>query len=91
MSVDPPETNAALEKRLEIDFPIVSDSDLAALDAFGVRHEVGDSPGGGSVIARPAVFLLDEEGRILWKDLTDNWRVRVRPETVLAELAHSLQ
>lgn len=89
MSVDPPETNAELEKRLGIDFPIVSDSDLAALDAFGVRHEIGASPGGGSVIARPAVFLLDEEGRILWKDLTDNWRVRVRPEAVLAELGRS--
>jgi peroxiredoxin len=55
-----------------------------AIDAFGVRHAGGGIEGD---IARPAVFLIDREGRIVWRELTENWRVRVRPETVLEHLA----
>ena len=64
-------------------FPLLADPGFAAVDAYGVRH-----PGGmGHDIARPATFLIDREGRVVWRDLTDNWRVRVRPERVLAQLA----
>lgn len=38
-------------------------------------------------IARPAVFVLDREGRVAWRQLTENWRVRVRPEVILEQLA----
>jgi len=47
-------------------------------------HENG-KPGGGA-IARPAVFLVEPDGTISWRRLTDNWRVRVRPEDVLEAL-----
>ena len=37
-------------------------------------------------IARPATFILDREGTIVWRDLTENWRVRVRPERLIEQL-----
>ena len=56
------------------------DPELAAIDAYGLRH-VGGNPFGGD-ISRPAVFLIDEEGRIVEKMLTENWRVRPTPEMI---------
>jgi peroxiredoxin len=53
------------------------------MDLFGLRHEKG-GPGGD--VARPAVFLIDRQGRIVWRELTENWRVRVRPEQVLEQV-----
>lgn len=39
-------------------------------------------PGGGA-IARPAIFLVEADGSISWRRLTDDYRVRVRPEEIL--------
>lgn len=79
MSVDPPETSRELAASQGFTFPLVSDPELTLIDAFGVRHDVQE----GMAIARPAVFVIDADGRIAWRDLTDDWRVRVRPEQVL--------
>ncbi len=65
--------------------PLLSDTDGRALEAFGVRHAAGN-PIDGKDIARPATFLLDREGRIVWRDLTENWRIRPRPAVLLREL-----
>lgn len=74
------------EKMLPKDFgfPLLSDPDLIAIDAFGLRHPNGNPFGGD--IARPAVLLIDEEGRITEKLLTENWRVRPTPELIREKL-----
>jgi hypothetical protein len=54
------------------------------IDRFGLRHRKGGLDGD---IARPAIFILDREGRVAWRELTDNWRVRARPDRLLEELA----
>lgn len=83
MSVYPAEVTAEKLASAGIEYPLLADPDLVAIDAYGVRH-----PGGmGHDIARPATFLIDRRGRIAWRDLTDNWRVRLRPERVLEQLA----
>lgn len=76
ITVDPPDRNAKVAKKLNLDFPVLSDPEMKVIDAFGVRHARG-KPGGGD-IARPAAFLVDREGKIVWRFLTDNWRVRLR-------------
>ena len=81
--VDSVEQNEKVASGHGLEFPILSDPDLKAIDAFGLRHVGG---GFGADIARPAVFIIDESGRILWRRLTDNWRVRTRPEELLAEV-----
>ena len=34
-------------------------------------------------ISRPAEFLIDPSGTVRWRDLTEDYWVRARPETVL--------
>ena len=67
-------------KKVGLEYPILSDPDLKVINAFGVLHEGGMM---GKDIARPAIFVLDEQGRVIWKDITDNYRVRVRPSTII--------
>ncbi len=82
VSVDPAETTRDKLGGLGLSFPLLADPQMEVIDAYGVRH-----PGGmGTDIARPATFLIDESGRIVWRDLTENWRVRVRPERILEQL-----
>ena len=84
ISADTPAENRRVAESAELEFPILADTQGEAMDAFGVRHRGGGLH--GNDIARPAVFILDREGRITWRALTSNWRVRVRPETVLEQL-----
>lgn len=84
MSVDPSETTLERLGSSGIEFPLLADPDLATIDAYGVRHPEGGM--GGVDIARPATFLIDADGRIIWRELTDNWRVRLRPERLLQQL-----
>lgn len=86
ISADRSEDLRQLAESQGLDYRLVSDPELKVIDAYGLRH-VGAGMGESSDIARPAVFVLDREGRIVWRDITDNWRVRVRPESILEQLA----
>ena len=84
ISADPVETNAQVVRDLGLQFRILSDSQLTAIDAFGLRD-----PGAGvegKDIARPATFLLDEQGVVRWRNLTSDYRVRPRPDGILAQI-----
>jgi len=81
VSVDTIEESARLADGLGLDFPILSDVEQRAIHDWGLVHE-GGRPGGGA-IARPAIYIVEPGGRISWRNLTDNWRVRVRPERLL--------
>ena len=70
--------------RRGFEFSVLADPELRVIDAYGLRHTNGGIEGD---VARPAVFVLDREGRIVWRDFTENWRVRVRPEAVLEPVA----
>jgi peroxiredoxin len=81
ISVDGVEDNRRVVEKLGLEFPVLSDSSRQAIAAYGVVHEGGGVDGGA--IARPAVLLVGPEGRILWRDITHNWRIRVHPDTVV--------
>jgi peroxiredoxin len=49
---------------------------------YGLLHEKGHL--GTSDISRPADLLLDARGVIRWAMFTENWRVRARPEALIA-------
>jgi peroxiredoxin len=83
ISVDPGTESLRLAGRYGFEFPLLSDPGLSTIDAYGVRHRDGGLDGD---IARPAIFILDREGRIVWRQLTENWRVRARPEPILERL-----
>ena len=84
VSVDPAEVTREKLASAGLDFPLLADPDFEAIDAFGLRH-VDAGPEGD--LARPATFLIDAEGRIAWRDLTENYRVRPRPRQVVDQLA----
>ncbi len=80
VAVDPVEKNAEVVERLGLEFAILADPDLAVIDRYGVRHAEGIP---GADIARPATFILDREGVVRWRDLTENYRVRPSPDDLL--------
>ena len=84
ISVETSEENERLAESAGLEFSLLSDRDAKVVDAYGLRH-AGASINGGD-IARPAVFVIDRDGNISWRSLTDNWRVRVRPESIMREL-----
>ena len=62
-------------------FPFLSDPKADVIRRYGVLH-----PRAGmndQDIARPAEFLVDATGTVRWVNLTEDIRVRARPENVL--------
>ena len=86
IAVDPPDKSREIVDAYDLVFPILSDTGAETIRAYGVVHRDGDPIGGGD-IARPATFILDREGRVVWSHLPQNWRIRPRPEELLGELA----
>ena len=64
-----------------IEFSLLSDPDLETIRAYGLLHADGGITGEG--IARPATLILDRNGQVAWRQLTDDWRVRPRPGELL--------
>ena len=85
VSPDSPEQNDDVATRLGLDFPILSDGDLVLTRAVGLLHEGGGTPPDFADIPRPAVFIV-QDGTVRWRALTDNWRIRVRPDPLLEEV-----
>ena len=85
VSVDTSEESARLAEKLGLEYPILSDVERRAIHDWGLVHE-GGKPG-EDAIARPGVFIVEPDGRISWRSLTDNYRVRLRPEQLLQALA----
>ncbi len=60
ISVDPTEKSRALAADKKLEFPLLSDPDLATIRAYGVADE-------SNGIAWPSEFLVDQDGRIRWR------------------------
>jgi len=79
----------ALADRHEVAFRYLRDDGLAAARRLGIANPDGTPAGmvgyeGDTVL--PTVVVTDADGRIVYTDQTDNYRVRPTPETVLAAL-----
>lgn len=79
VSADVPADREALEAKLALAFPVVSDTDLAIAASFGVRQEGRDSP-------VPATFILDADRRVLWSSVSDGIVDRPTIDQILAKL-----
>jgi peroxiredoxin len=80
VSADPPATTAAHLKKTGWTYTFLADPGTSVIRRYDLLHR-GAGPGGAD-IARPAEFLLDPTGTVRWVDLTEDLRVRARPETV---------
>ena len=81
ISVDSPAESQKLSQSRGYTFPLLSDPNAQVIRQYGLLHPKGGED--GKDIARPAEFLVDSRGIIRWVNLTDDFRVRARPEAVL--------
>lgn len=72
-------------EKIEAGFPILADPDGEVIRTYDLFHPDA-LPFTGIPVARPAVFLLDGEGVVRARFLTENWRIRQRAETLLEAL-----
>ncbi len=82
VSVDPPADLERMRSAAGAGFEFLSDPEGRLLELFGVRHASGRYD--GADIAQSASFLLDAEGRVVWRKVAANYRVRPRPAEILA-------
>ena len=81
ISVDSPSESRKLCDARGYTFPFLSDPSAEVIRQYGVLHPKAGPD--GHDIARPAEFLVDSGGVIRWANLTDDFRVRARPDDVL--------
>jgi len=79
--VDTPQESQHLRETAGYTFPILSDAKDEVIRRWDLVHPRGGVD--GADIARPAEFLIDSSGKVLWVNLTEDLRVRARPEQVL--------
>ena len=82
ISVDAPAESRALMGKAGYTFPFLSDADAAVIKRYDILHKGAGV--GGRDVARPAEFLVDRNGVIRWRNLTEDLRVRARPEAMVA-------
>jgi peroxiredoxin len=81
VSVDPPKVTKEHLAKTGWTYTFLADPEAKVVRRYDLQHDRGD----GKIISRPAEFLIDPEGTVRWVALTDDYRVRTRPETVIAE------
>jgi peroxiredoxin len=81
ISVDPPEVNRSHCAKQGYTYTFLSDTKAEVIRRYDLLH-TGAAPGGQD-IARPAEFLIDSSGTVRWVNLTNDYRVRPRPEEIL--------
>ncbi len=80
ISVDTPAENRELREKQKYTYTFLSDEKRETIRRYDLLH-AGGGPTGD--IARPAEFLIDSTGTIRWVNLTENYRIRPKPEDVL--------
>lgn len=81
ISTDPPEALREHLAKMGWTYTLLSDPKAEVTRQYGLVHTGAGT--GGEDIARPAEILIDPTGTVRWVDLTEDYRVRARPETVL--------
>lgn len=87
VSVDSPETSRDWCRKIGYTYPFLSDGDASVIRRYGILHKGAGMA--GHDIARPAEFLVDSHGVVRWRNLTEDLKVRARPEQML-EAARAL-
>jgi len=82
ISVDEPQVSADLCRKAHYTFTFLSDPNTEAIRRYDLLHKGAGEH--GHDIARPAEFLIDKGGVVRWEKITEDLRVRARPEEMLA-------
>ena len=88
ISVDTPELSRNLCVTRGYTFTFLSDPKAEVIRRYDLAHASAGIK--GQDIARPAEFLVDSSGTVRWVNLTNDFRVRARPEQMI-EAARQLR
>ena len=80
ISTDSQALTGLTKQNLGITYLILSDENKEVIDAYNVIDT------GNTRIARPATYIIDQDGRISWKFLDVRFDTRVSSEQILTEL-----
>ncbi len=80
ISVDPAAVTREHVGKMGWTYTFLSDPGAKVIRNYGLLHVVSKE----QQIARPGEFLVDPTGTVRWRDLTEDLRVRARPESVIA-------
>lgn len=83
ISADPVNVSREHWEKMGWTITVLSDEKAEVARSYDLLHAGAAQ---GADIARPAEILIDPTGTVRWRDLTEDYRVRARPETVLEEL-----
>jgi peroxiredoxin len=83
MCVESDRAHTAFAKSLEIPFPLVSDFNRQVIPAFGVAYTPEQPFTGLWGMSRRSVFVVDRDGTIAWRWITDDPLVPPDIEEVL--------
>ena len=85
ISYDSPAALAAAAVKLDVTFPLLSDTGSTVIDAFGIRNH--EAKGRGDGIPHPVLYLLDRQGVIRVKLMRDGYRDRPEAAEIIAGAA----
>ena len=80
ISADPPTFVTSTRQRLGITYLLLSDENREAINTYNVIDT------SNMQIARPATYIIDQNGRITWKYLDVKFDARVSSEQIVTEL-----
>jgi peroxiredoxin len=79
ISIDPPEVSAKLAAGLGLRFPLASDVDHVAIEAYGVYDAENE-------ISWPAVYLVEKDRTVSWRFLGNDYKERPPAADVLSAI-----
>ncbi len=91
VSPQPQEKTKKLTESLGIDFLFLHDEGNKMAQKLDIAHingvPIGASPAYGNDTVYPTIVITDEQGKIIFVDQTDNFRIRPEPETYISVLS----
>ncbi|MCB9187293.1 MAG: AhpC/TSA family protein [Flavobacteriales bacterium] len=78
-------------KKVGMEYDFLVDVNNEAAKQLGILHVAG-TPKGFEILGyesdvpKPTTFVLDEDGKVVFADLTPNYRIRPRPEDIISAL-----
>lgn len=82
VSIAPPEINRTLRERVGAGYVFLSDPEGKVLDRLNIDHHTPNPT--GMDIPIPTQILVDRAGIVRWIYQPSNYRIRAKPETVIA-------
>ncbi len=84
VSVDDASDSLNVVRRNKLGFPILVDRGAEVIRRYDILH-AGAGPDGQD-LAIPAHFLIDRDGRIVWRWLAERVQDRPAPEDIVAQI-----